>query len=175
MNQISLNTLESSSVLRQIICLLAMNLLSGTMFGQSPIADTACANLNHGNFANQSLTKANLQGANLHQADFFYADLKEANLSLSNLTNARLIGADLRGANLAGANLAMAYLVDANLSGAFMQATNLMQADLSYAKLDSTVLTCLFSCPSKLPEGFKCIVSRSDCHRNADAFEIVRN
>jgi hypothetical protein len=81
--------------------------------------DRRCHNLQPGahleacSFANQSLTRLQLEGASFNQAN-----LSGANLTGANLANASLADANLRSADLTQANLAGAAMPGADLSGA---------------------------------------------------------
>lgn len=97
------------------------------------------AELAGGIFHQSKLRGVNLQNANLEGADFGRASLadatlRDAKLGRAYLSGANLEGADLRGADLSHANLTRANLKNANLCGANLTGAKVSEQQLSIAK-----------------------------------------
>ena len=86
------------------------------------------------NFAEASLSGADLRGANLEIADMLGADLQGANLSGANMLGTYMYKVNLRDAKLCGANLSSTDLRESDFTGADFTEANLRRCDLRNAK-----------------------------------------
>lgn len=105
---------------------------------------TSSGGLSSTNFADVSLSLANLRsvwlvGTFLVGAQMMGADLREAFIASADLTRAGLAFADLSGARLYSVNLTEAHLRESNLTGADLSGSNFTGALLDGAQMDGII------------------------------------
>lgn len=118
--------------------------------------------VDHSDFRDCNLARADLRGFSANGANFARADLTGANLGALHfgkptdpnyrLKPVQLEGTDLRYAQLSGVNLSDANLMNADLTGANLTHADLRRADLTGAKLKGSRLEGALTDGAKMPE-----------------------